>query len=124
MTQKQSVVYVIQQPKPKEGGWTPNLQPAVEYGRIEFVFDAGDRIYADPKAALEKARTRLKDFDPENDYLLWPNFGDPASQWLVVAHLTANGFNTLRWLYWTRGRVGNAMSNENGFYIPITLKAK
>ena len=116
----QSVVYAIQQPRPKEG-WTPNLQPATDFGRIEFIFDQGDRIYADPKAALKKARARLADFDPLTDYLLWPNFGDPAGQYLVCAYLTSLGYNALRWLYWSRGRIEGRASNENGYYVPITL---
>src|SRR4051812_46074841 len=31
-------VFVVQQPKPNNAGWTPNLGPATLYGRIHYVF--------------------------------------------------------------------------------------
>jgi hypothetical protein len=118
-----STVYVIQQPRPRASdGWQPNLQPATEFGKIEFVFDGGDRAYADPQAARVKARNRLVHFDSSRDYLCWANYGDPACCWIVIMTLVSLGHQKLRFLYWSRGRLGDKMSNANGFYVPIELE--
>lgn len=122
-----STVWVIQQPRPKANGWTPNLQSATTYGRIEFVFDAGDRAYADPGAAIRKARTRLAFFNPDKDYICWTHFGDPATLWLSIM-LLAQRFSKLKFLYWSRSRVVKARTEEfppeedgGGFYFPIEI---
>jgi len=115
-------VYIFQQPRPrKSDGWVPNLEPATKYGKLKFIFDAEDKPHLDPSAALTKAVARLKDFDAEKDYLCWTNFGDPASQWLVIMLLSGRGNNLLRFLYWSRGKGANGMSAENGYYFPVEL---
>lgn len=118
-----STVFVIQQPRPKTGEkWVPNLQPATQFGKLEFIFEASDRIYADPTEGRKKAAARLADFDSDRDYLLWTNFGDPAALWLVIMLLTLGGHKRLRFLYWSRGRATTGgMSTENGFYFPVDL---
>lgn len=115
------VVYVMQQPTPKNG-WTPDLGPATQYGRLAFVFDAEDRPHGSPVAALKKARTRLAEFDGERDYLLWPNFGDMASMWVVIALLTHGGWKKLRYLYWKRhGKSIVQDSAPEGYYFPVEI---
>lgn len=121
MPADKSTVYVIQQPRPKADGWTPNFEPATKYGKLDHIFDAGDRIYADPSSAKKKVLARLEKFDAENDFLLWSNFGDPASVWLTIMCLVAKGNLRLKFLYWSRGKSAEGMSNENGFYFPVEL---
>lgn len=116
-----SRVFIIQQPRPKGDGWVPNFEPATQYGRLEFVFDAGDRAYADPTEAKKKAASRLSDFHADKDFLLWANFGDPATLWLTIMLLVAIGNKKLKFLYWSRGRQAGVMSNEAGFYFPVEL---
>jgi len=121
MPQDSSTVFIIQQPRPKEDGWTPNFEPATKYGNLAFIFEANDRTYADPSSARKKALAKLKDFDSDHDYLLWANFGDPASLWLTIMVLVAQGHRRLKFLYWSRGKSAEGMSNENGFYFPVEL---
>lgn len=116
-----AVVYITQHPRPKGDGWVPDFSKAQPYGRLEYVFEVSDRAYADPAAALRKAMTRLKDFNPDKDCLLWCNFGDPATLFLIIMILVARGFKTLKFLYWSRGRIGDVMSNDCGYYAPIIL---
>jgi hypothetical protein len=113
-------VFVVQKPRPKSDGWTPNLETATQYGRIEFVFDLADRAYADPSAAATKVASKLADFNPEKDFICWTSFGDPACLWIAIMYL-ARRYSKLRFLYWSRGRKDGAMRNENGFYFPLEL---
>ena len=43
---------------------------------------------------MKKAQELLKDFDPEVDFLLWPNSGDPAALWTCCFALVTHA-NTL-----------------------------
>lgn len=122
MKENPSKVFIIQQPTPKEGGWVPDMSPAAQYGRLEFVFDAGDRPYSDPKKAVKVAKAKLKNFNPETDFLCWPNFADPAAQWVVIAVLVGMGFHKLRYLYWNKGRKQVAADRAGGgYYFPIEI---
>lgn len=112
-------VYIIQRPIPNNAGWTPDLQPASQYGAIEFIFDSEDRVYADPVAAKRKLLSKLRDFNSEEDYLCWCNAGDPASLWLTIQVLSSNGHKKLQYLYWRKARKGS--EHTGGHYIPITL---
>jgi hypothetical protein len=119
-------VFIVQQPKPRADGWSPNFESAREYGRIEFLFDPEDRVYAGPDSAREKLTTKLMDFDPATDYLCWTQYGDPAALWLTIMFLAgALHFRTIKYLYWSRGRAKESaikrFTNETGFYIPIEL---
>lgn len=116
-----STVYIIQQPRPKDNGWTPNFEPATKYGKLATIFDSSERTYADPTAARKKLLSRLAKFDSNKDYLLWANFGDPASLWLTIMVLVATGRTKIKFLYWSRGKGATGMSNENGFYFPVEL---
>ena len=116
-------VFVIQKAKPRASdGWMPNLEPATKYGAIHFIFDADDRPHLDPSTCLKKATFALRGFDPAQDYLCWSMSGDPASMWLVIMILAGTGANSLNFLYWSRGKSEDGrMTNENGYYFPITL---
>lgn len=116
-------VFVIQKAKPRASdGWMPNLEPANKFGAIHFIFDADDRPHLDPSTCLKKAAVALSSFNPETDYLCWSMAGDPASMWLVIMILAGTGANSLQFLYWSRGKSEEGrLTNENGFYFPITL---
>ncbi len=129
MTQDNSTspkVFIIQQSTPRASdGWTPNLEPATKFGALHFIFDASDKPHLDPPAAMKKAIGRLRDFDGERDYLCWSNFGDPAAMWSVVMLLAGTGTDTIRFLYWSRGKGSDGrMSNQNGFYFPVEISIR
>ena len=92
-------VFVIQQPVPNRHNWVPDLTPATEFGILKFIFNGGDNVYALPGPMMKKAQSILKDFDPEYDYLLWPNSGDPAALWTVCFSLVLMDFKKVRMLY-------------------------
>jgi hypothetical protein len=115
---KSSTVYVIQRPRPRADGWQPDLSGAINYGKLAFVFDPDDKAYINPALAIEKADIALKDFDSKHDYLLWAQFGDPATMWLVISLLTLKGHTRLQYLYWSRKRKDQP---ADGYYIPIII---
>lgn len=118
-------VYVIHQPKPRPNGYCPELGGAQEYGTLEYVFDLDDRANTSPQTAVMQAGDRLRDFDPERDFLCWAGFGDPATLWVTIAVLTAMGHTRLRWLYWSKSRErwqadGNS-TEPQGYYAPLAI---
>lgn len=115
-----SRVFITQQPVPNRNNWTPNLEPAIKYGAIHYVFAGGDRPYTDPDGAIEHATKELKDFDPDKDYILWPSTGDPAATWAVMLAI-ARIVSKVRVLYWERSLVNGVRSTTDGFYTPITF---
>lgn len=116
-------VYVTQQPVPNAKGWTPDLSSASEYGKIEFVFNGGEKIYALPGPSMNKARQMLKNFNAEEDYILWPGSCDPASLKVCMIVLVLLGVHKIKTLYWDRerDRDGNR-SKSRGFYKPVTFE--
>lgn len=111
-------VFVVQQPKPNNAGWTPNLGPATLYGRIVYVFEGSDNPKDDTKAAMRKATSALASFDPEQDFVVWPYTGDPAGAWAVMLVLGNMDIDYVNVLYWDR-KLENGRRSGDGFYTPI-----
>lgn len=117
-----SRVFVTQQPKPNKANWTPNLSPATNYGAIHFIFSGGDRPASDPVAAMFIASEALEDFNPDRDYVLWPNGVDPFSIWAVLLVLAKKGHNKIRGLNWERRLLNGKRDSNNGFYTPVVFE--
>lgn len=113
-----SKVFVVQQPRPNNAGWTPNLSPAAAYGTIHYVFDGSDRPKDDTRQAMIKAAQRLMEFDPETDFVVWPYTGDPAGAWAVMLVLGNMDIDFIRVLCWER-KLENGERTGDGFYTPI-----
>jgi len=116
-----SRVFISQQPRPNKNNWMPNLSPAMAFGRFIFVFGGDEQPWCTPDNSMEHAQQLLKDFDPEEDYVLWPNSGDPMAIWIIVAALARFPINKIRFLYWERKLEHGERSKVEGFYSPITL---
>ncbi len=112
-------VYVSQQPVTNNRGWVPNLAPAMEYGKLKFVFPGGTHPYQTPNKSLSEAVDVLRKFDPEQDYLLWPNTGDPASMWACIMALVLLGVRSASYLYWQP-----EYRDKPGHYIPVEYSLK
>lgn len=118
-------VFVIQQPRPNNSGWLPDLSSASSYGKIEYIFDSHEKVFALPGPSLFKARKALKDFDCEKDYLLWPGVGDPAAMTVTLLALAEKDMPFLKQLYWDRKRNDDgARHPTSGFYVPLTFNIK
>lgn len=114
-------VFITQQPRPNGQGWMPNLSPAAQYGRFVFVFGEADRPWCNPEASVEKAQAALQDFDPDEDYILYPNSGDPAGMWIMLTVLARFPLDKIKVLYWERKLANGERSKTDGFYTPVTI---
>ena len=115
-------VYVTQQPTPNRKGWQPDLSPAAQYGAIKYVFDADTPVSSNPNIAQELAVERLLDFNPDTDYICYPNSGDPTSYAMVSGTLAWLGYEQFTVLAWNRDR--DAQGNprrDRGYYTPVTI---
>lgn len=113
-----SKVFVTQRPVPNHRDWVPNLAPATVFGEIKYVFEPEDFICTNPKDAMEKAKTRLADFNPETDYILYPSTGDPAAVYVIclcIGHWFTD--HEIQFLYWDREKTeGGERSHTKGNY--------
>lgn len=118
-----STIYIPQQPMPnKRTGWAPDLSSALQYGKIEYIFQGGEKCYALPGPSLFKARKALENFDPENDYILWPGVGDPAALFATLLALMLHNPDQIRFLYWDRKRDDDGNREKGrGFYVPVNF---
>jgi hypothetical protein len=118
-------VYIVQQPRPNKSGWTPDLSSSAKYGPLEYIFDSSEKVYALPGPSLFKARKILRNFNPEEDYFLWPNVGDPMACIISTIALAERNIDFFRILYWDRKReVSGERKRNEGFYIPIKISLK
>ena len=113
-------VFIIQRPRPKADGWLPNFDSAAKFGAIHYIFDENYRAHANTLKAKEDAINKLEEYNPSCDYILPTVFGDPAAVWIVVSAICQICFHervsVAKFLYWSRGRGEQGMSNENGYY--------
>lgn len=112
-------VYVSQQPVPNKHQWVPDLSSATQYGPLNFVFSGGEQPYMYPQRSLDHAADTLRNFDPDIDFLLCPNVGDPASIWVCILALTIRQINRVKFLYWMKPHRG-----QPGYYSPIEFSLK
>ena len=114
-------VFITQQPKPNRAGWTPNLSPAAQFGALIPVFAGGEQAYCDPGWAQDRAAAVLMDFNPEEDFILWPNTGDPIAAWACMFALARKGFPFINILNWERKLENGQRSTSEGFYTVVTF---
>ena len=117
-----STIYVTQRPVPNRVGWVPNLSQADRYGKLVYVFEGGKQVFSRTDQGLKHAKEMLEDFNPDHDYILWPNSGDPAALWCCQHALAGMGVPYIKYLYWERGFKDGKRSNSEGFYSPITIQ--
>lgn len=122
------MVYVVQVPKSTAKGFTPNLQSALQYGPISYVFQGEDQPELLPGPALNKAKNALKDFDPDKDYILWPNIGSPAALVSCLLALNLANLSSVQMLHWNRDIVpansGGKRSYSTGHYTPVKFELR
>jgi hypothetical protein len=117
-----SRVFITQQPKPNAVNWVPNLSPAAQFGAFNYIFGPDDKPWLHTDWALDHAAGILREFNQEEDYILWPNTGDPAGVWAVMLVLARMNINKIRVLCWERKLKDGVRSKSEGFYSPITFQ--
>ena len=114
-------VFITQQPRPNSYGWTPNLSSAAQYGKFNYVFAGEDAPWSNTKSATEQAIATLSNYDPDEDFILYPNAGDPMAIFIIISVLARLAIDKITFLYWERSLVNGKRSRTDGFYSPITL---
>lgn len=114
-------VFVTQQPRPNRSGWVPNLESASKFGAIHYVFSASDHPTHDTIDGVFLAAGTLNDFNPEQDYILWPNTGDPMAN-QIVNGLLFKRFDKLTFLNFERYYRNGQRDPRNGFYTAVDLR--
>lgn len=122
-------VYITQKPRPNTKNWEPNLTSAHQYGKLEFIFDTSDKVYALPGPSLFKARKALRNFNPDTDYILHINMTDPMALCVTMSALfkefQAPLMSHINFLYFDRRIDGDGnRTAEGGVYYPVRLELK
>lgn len=117
-----ATVYVVQEPKRGEKGYTYDISPALPFGAIAFVFKASEQPSLSPGPSMHRARCLLKDFC-DHDYILWAG-GDPAA--LAIATCAAADINRgrFKFLRWERQRNEAGVRTGRGFYMPVEISLR
>jgi hypothetical protein len=129
-SKKLGTVYIAQ--KQKTGGLNQaayDVSPALEYGgKIEFLFDAYENASMNPLQSLEQVRHKLKDFDPDIDYIALAG-GDPYCS-LLIGFVINELRLPIRYLRFERLRQrptitedGKVIRNDGsiGYYVPVEM---
>lgn len=111
------MVFFFQQPVPNSHGWIPDLSPAAPYGELQFIFGIDEHPSKTPASLQLEAEERLKDFDPQRDYLCWCNSGDIFSIYIVIGILASKGIKKVQALSWNKAR----SHEDKGRYVPVTV---
>ncbi len=123
-------VFVIQQPTRNAHGWEPDFSSAEKFGKIQFVFDQSEKVYATPTPSKDKVAKLFKEqgFNHETDFILWQNLGDPmamAAFMLAFCWECDLDIPFVKFLQWNRKRDENGVRDpKQGFYVPITFNRR
>ena len=97
-TMKEKIVYVIQEiPGTQAGNPKINIMGASTYGEFKFLLPEFSQIIFSPGPLIFKLRKSLKDYRPEDYFLLT---GDPAIIGVacsIVSDMTNGKYNLLKW---------------------------
>jgi hypothetical protein len=107
-----SIVYVTQIPSRIENSaWIPtvDVSPAKIFGHLDVMLPSGMN-YSDASSVVDQLRGKLKNFDPDSDYLL--SLGDPVVV-SVASALIGYEHDYFRLLKWDR---------QQRRYIPYEVK--
>jgi hypothetical protein len=117
-----STVFVVQEPKKGEQGYTYDISPAMPFGAITFVFKAAEQPSLSPGPSMFRARKILKDFC-DGDFILWAG-GDPAALAIVTCAAADINCGRFKFLRWERERNGDKVRTGRGFYMPVDISLR
>ena len=97
-----------------------DLSSAQRYGRIEYVLPASPSASLTPGPSFMKAARKLRDFDPDKDYLVFPG-GDPMALLVCGLALAELGITEVQILRWDRERAPGGGRTGAGYYVPTPV---
>lgn len=114
---KESVVYVIQEPGPGR-----DFSSAQRYGRVEFLLSRDDKPSFTPGPVLQKLRRVMHRIQP-GSYITWAG-GDPMAPVLAGIVLRELNMVDVKFLRWERERNENRVRTGRGYYVPAEFTTK
>lgn len=117
-----AVVYLVQEPTvPKYSGKTLDVTPLIWWGKVRVLMERNQVASFRPAQARIQLRERLKDFNPEIDYLSIAG-GDTLAQVLVGATLLEMGHQFFNYLRFERTRLPDGTRDpSSGAYVAIRV---
>jgi hypothetical protein len=118
----ESVVYLVQEPSvPKHTGRKMDLTPLTWWGKVKILMERNQTASYNPPAALLQLQERLKDFDPDKDYVAVAG-GDSLAVILVGAALAQGQHTFFHYLRFERTMLpGGGRDPASGSYTPIRV---
>lgn len=115
------MVYLIAQPTVSRTKKNMNLDPLYEHGEIKVVLPVGDAPAFSPNKCVSVMSARFKEFDPEQDFLVWAG-GDTLAALMVGYLLHQRGFTVFNWLRYERKRLPDGTRTDDGaIYVPVRI---
>ena len=124
MSKHQPVVWVVSRVGVNKFGWTPDLSDASRYGIMRVVFESDDRPQYLPGPSLQRAKRVMKDYNSEEDFILWGGGGDPIAVACVTAVATLLSTKSITFLRWERNIEQGVRDRRKGWYMPVSIPIK
>lgn len=117
-------VFVINEPTVSRTGRRPDLHPMEKYGEVRTLVKEGEYPSFAPREALQRITERLRDFDPNRDFLAWAG-GEPLSAVMVGSLLADMDITDVRWLRYERpaspGRHGTISKRPHYTVVEVPI---
>jgi hypothetical protein len=115
-----SQVFLVQEPTiPKFGGKPLDITPLLWWGKVRVLMERGQQASFRPSQAMVQIHERLKDFNPERDFIAVAG-GDTLAVVMVGAILVQLGHSYFFWLRFERTRLPDGTRDPStGAYTPI-----
>lgn len=115
-----SMVFLIQEPTiPRNNARVIDISPLMWWGQVRVIMERGQTASYRPGAALLQAHTRLKDFQPDRDYIAVAG-GDTLAILIAGSVLTTLGHDHFYYLRFERTRLPDGTRDPaSGSYVPI-----
>lgn len=114
---KLSRVFLIAEPTVGRNRKTFRLEPLNKFGTVVPIIRAGVNVRANPQMAYELVAEALKDYNPQEDYLVWAG-GDTLVAVMVGVVLERMGMQSVNWLYYNREILPGGVRGDKGYYTP------
>lgn len=115
-----AVVYLVQEPTiPKATGRTLDTTPLLWWGKVRILMERTQVASFRPSQAFVQINERLKDFNPDKDYIAVAG-GDSLAVIMVGAVLAKHGHSYFKWLRFERSKLPDGSRDpSSGAYVPI-----
>lgn len=115
-----AIVYLIQEPSvPKHTGRVIDITPLIWWGQVRTLMERSQTASFQSQAAYIQIETRLRDFQPDRDYIAVAG-GDSLAVLLAGAAIANLGHEYFFYLRFERTKLPNGQRDPaSGAYVPV-----